>query len=83
MHVFVPIYKQKLYILKIELFLGIHTILWNKKSAVKCFKCYSEKSLHNFVNRLEIGTTIIHVIHLICFVCGTMKVLPRELSSGR
>ena len=61
MHVFVPIYKQKLYILKIKLFLGIHTILWNKKSAVKCFKCYSEKRLHNFVNRLEIGTTIIHV----------------------
>ena len=59
MHVFVPIYKQKLYILKIELFLGIQTILWNKKSAMKCFKCYSEKSLHNFVNRLEIGTTII------------------------
>ena len=61
MHVFVPIYKQKLYILKIELFLGIHTILWNKKSAVKCFKCYSEKILHNFVNRLEIGTTIIYL----------------------
>ena len=51
-------------------FLGIHTILWNKKSVVKCFKCYSEKSLHNFVNRLEIGATIIHVIHLMCFVCG-------------
>ena len=60
MHVFVPIYKQMLYILKIELFLGIHTILWNKKSAVKCFKCYSEKRLHNFVNRLEIVTTIIY-----------------------
>ena len=53
MYVFVPIYKQKLYILKIELFLGINTILWNKKSALKCFKCYSEKRLHNFGNRLE------------------------------
>ena len=60
MCVFVPIYKQKLHILKIELFLGIHTILWHKKSALKCFKCYSEKRLHNFGNRLEIGTTIIN-----------------------
>ena len=54
MYVFVPIYKQKLYILKKELFLGTHTILWNKKSALKYFKCYSEKRLHNFGNRLEI-----------------------------
>ena len=59
MYAFVPIYKQKLYILKIELFLGIHTVLWNKKSALKCFKCYSEKRLHSFGNRLKIGTTII------------------------
>ena len=59
MHVFVSICKQKLYILKIELFLGIHTILRSKKSALRCFKCYREKRLHNFVNRLEIGTTII------------------------
>ena len=59
MYSFVPIYKQKVYILKIELFLGIHTILWNKKSVLKCFKCYSEKSLNNFGNRLEIGTAII------------------------
>ena len=34
-------------------------ILWNKKSVLKCFKCYSEKRLHNFGNKLEIGTTII------------------------
>ena len=61
MYVFVPIYKQKLYILKIELFLGTHMILWNKKSALKCFIGYSEKGLHNFGNRLEIGTTIIHL----------------------
>ena len=47
------------YILKIEFFWGIHTILWNKKIVLKCFKCYSEKRLHNFGNRLEIGTTII------------------------
>ena len=67
MHVFVPIYKQKLYILKIELFLGIHMISWNKKSALKCFKCYSKKRLHNFVNRLEIGTTIIQNIFLHSF----------------
>ena len=40
-HVFVPKYKQKLYSLKIELFWGIHTILWNRKSAPKCFKSYS------------------------------------------
>ena len=53
MYVFVPIYKQELYILKIELFFGIHKILWSKISALKCFKCYSEKGLHNFGNRLE------------------------------
>ena len=62
MFVFVPIYKQKLYILKIELFFGIHMILWNKRSALKCFKCYSEKRLHNFGNKLEKGTTIMYLL---------------------
>ena len=30
------------------------------KSVLKCCKCYSEKRLHNFGNRLETSTTIIH-----------------------
>ena len=42
--------RSYIYILKIDLFLGLHTIMWNKKSALKCFKCYNEKRLHNFVN---------------------------------
>ena len=82
MHVFVPIYKQKLYIIKIQLFLGIITILWNKKSALKCFKCYSEKRLHNFVNRLEIGTTIIHVLGICCLVVLGVFVLVYFLFSS-
>ena len=67
MYVFVPIYKQKLYILKIELFLDIHTFLWNKKSALKYLKCYREKRLHNLFYRLEIGTTIVELFTKITF----------------
>ena len=56
MYVFVQKYLQKIYILKIEVFLVMHAILWDKKNSLKCFKCYSQKRLHTFSKRPEIGT---------------------------
>ena len=82
MHVFVPIYKQKLDILKIELFGGIHTILWNKKSALKCFKCYSEKRQHTFDDRQEIGTTTIQVNIVSSLHHGLVPFIPLHIQTG-
>ena len=60
MHVFVPKYKQKLYIIKIKLLSGYTYNFGEQEKDGNMFQMLQLKRLHAFVTRLEIGRTIIH-----------------------